>query len=265
MDRRLGIIFFLILAFLGTLSLENNLTEFFLNLNIEYSKLISKFIIRFSLILLFYYFIRKINLDFLLKFSPSFKVLIYPVLLIPLFVTFLFFMIKMNSYFTVDIEKLFWFSIGMMAIGFVEEFLFRGIILCEILYRLKNNKNSLFLGALISSSLFALLHLFNLTDPDKSIQGIILQVYYAFSLGIYFTALFYITKSVIINSLLHGFMNITFGAQQLLSDPNKIKKFGDPSWISLWPSFLLFSLISLAGFYFLFKVERKTVNELIKN
>ena len=88
-----------------------------------------------------------------------------------------------------------------------EEYLFRGILFNDILLALHKNKYGIFWAASISSLLFSMLHLFNLThQPLISTIG---QMIFAFNLGLMLCYLRLISNAMIWGILLHFWQDMS--------------------------------------------------------
>lgn len=96
-----------------------------------------------------------------------------------------------------------------ITIGLFEEILCRGIIFNAFL---KNNTPVC--AALISSCLFGVVHLLNLTHSNDYI-GTITQVMYAMFLGMLFAAIYYVTKNIWSVIFLHSALDISSGFYEL--------------------------------------------------
>jgi len=70
----------------------------------------------------------------------------------------------------------------------------------------KNEITSIILALIISSAIFALIHLFNLFH--RAPADVFLQLGYTFLLGLLFAVLYYLTKSIIPSIIVHALFNI---------------------------------------------------------
>lgn len=96
-----------------------------------------------------------------------------------------------------------------ITIGLFEEILCRGIIFNAFL-----KSNTPIRAALISSGLFGVVHLLNLTHSNDYI-GTITQVMYAMFLGMLFAAIYYVTKNIWSVIFLHSALDISSGFYEL--------------------------------------------------
>ncbi|MFY0630893.1 MAG: CPBP family intramembrane metalloprotease [Flavobacteriaceae bacterium] len=106
--------------------------------------------------------------------------------------------------------------LAMLSVGFVEEFIFRGILQSIMLKRFINHKNGVYISVLLPALLFGLLHLVNL-DPSN-IAASVGQVVYAFFIGSAFGAILLRTNKLIPLAILHGLIDIVFSVNVLLDD-----------------------------------------------
>lgn len=88
-----------------------------------------------------------------------------------------------------------------LCIGIIEEILFRGIIFRILI--LDNSKTSLFMSVALSSILFGMMHLGNLTMNEKMLVTVTTQVVYTEFLGVLFAALYLRFKSLTGIIILH--------------------------------------------------------------
>lgn len=80
-------------------------------------------------------------------------------------------------------EDLIWqFGLYCLLIGIFEEFLFRGLLFSIFLERYYQNRKELFFAILFSSSIFGLIHLFNLFG-GSGVGPVLLQICYSFGIG----------------------------------------------------------------------------------
>lgn len=90
--------------------------------------------------------------------------------------------------------------------AFFEEVIFRGIIFFVIIQRLPNTKDGLFKAIIISSAIFGLTHLLNLT-AGAGITSTLLQVAYSFLMGMMWAVVFIKTRNILYPIILHGVYN----------------------------------------------------------
>ncbi|HHB0225220.1 CPBP family intramembrane glutamic endopeptidase [Staphylococcus aureus] len=100
-------------------------------------------------------------------------------------------------------------------IAFFEEVLTRGIIFNQLLKEYSVTK-----AALLSSVIFGVVHLINLThNPD--FVGVLTQVIYTFFIGVLFAAVYYATKNLWSAIFLHFILDLSSGLQEIAS-PEKV-------------------------------------------
>lgn len=95
------------------------------------------------------------------------------------------------------------------AVGFSEELCFRGILLKFWLLHFTENNKGRIKAAFLTSMLFGLVHLVNLSNGLNAANVIytLSQILFATMYGIFFTAIFYKTKSIWLCGLIHGMIN----------------------------------------------------------
>lgn len=106
-----------------------------------------------------------------------------------------------------DADELLLYLIGLLLVGFTEEFFFRGILFPRFIKLFKNKKNSVLLAVILSSLLFGLLHYNNLFFK-ASFSETTFQVIGAFCMGVLLCGLLLKTKSILIPALVHSIWNL---------------------------------------------------------
>jgi len=98
------------------------------------------------------------------------------------------------------------FAIECLSIGFMEETIFRGIILVTLLQRLPQTKAGIFQAVLIASAMFGLIHLANLFS-GASLMDTLMQIGYSFLMGALWSIVYLATKNLLYPILLHATYN----------------------------------------------------------
>ena len=207
----------LLIAFLGNYFLLSLLPKFIASIFLVNSNITNKYIVgiivRFLGLLITIFAIKKLNI----KLKYSLKISIKEFLISWLFFVYIFFNIELIDFNNVETINIFLMIIDAIFVGLFEEFLFRGLIFNLCLKEF--NKYKLIVPILISSLLFGLIHLLNLTTNDFSI--VIYQVFYATIIGISFSSLLIRTRfNIIWCSLLHGLYDIASGFTDLIPKDN---------------------------------------------
>ena len=104
---------------------------------------------------------------------------------------------------TKPIHAVYLYAIECFSIGFLEETVFRGIILIVLLQRLSQTRNGYFMAIIISSAFFGIIHLLNLFN-SASVSATLLQVGYSFLMGIMWGIIYLATQNLIFPILLHA-------------------------------------------------------------
>ena len=102
---------------------------------------------------------------------------------------------------------IFYFIFYCISVGLFEELIFRGLILSWLLDYFKSKKFPILKAMLLSSLLFAFLHIFNLFS-GASPMTTLLQISYTFLTGLLWSAIFILTKQLIYPIILHAGYNI---------------------------------------------------------
>lgn len=103
---------------------------------------------------------------------------------------------------------------GCLAVGFAEEFLFRGVIQSFLLKRNAHKKNGVFNSVFLAAFIFGSFHLLNLFKNDN-VTAIIIQVVYATIIGFFFGVLVLKTNKIIPLAITHALINFFFSLQFL--------------------------------------------------
>jgi membrane protease YdiL (CAAX protease family) len=98
------------------------------------------------------------------------------------------------------------FAIECLSIGFLEETVFRGIILVTLIQRLPQTKTGAFQAILIASALFGLIHFANLFSGASPMETL-MQIGYSFLMGALWSVVYFATKNLLYPILLHATYN----------------------------------------------------------
>ena len=93
-----------------------------------------------------------------------------------------------------------------LSTGFFEEVIFRGLILLFIIQKLEKSGKGIFYSVVISSAIFALIHILNLF-VGAGFGATMLQVGYSFLMGLMWAVFFLKTKNIWFVVVLHGLYN----------------------------------------------------------
>ena len=90
-------------------------------------------------------------------------------------------------------------------IGLFEEFLFRGWIQNEFIEKFGNTSKGRFLSILLASLVFGVVHVINVLGGTQGLFESILQALNAIACGFFLGCVYYRTKNIFGNAILHGF------------------------------------------------------------
>lgn len=167
-----------------------------------------------------------------------------------------------KTYINAELFTLLLFIFFVITVGFLEELIFRGTIFPLCIKAFKNARRPILVGAIVSSSLFGIVHFFNLFSQPENLKGIISQVFFALSIGIFFSGLLVRTQNIIIPALIHAFVNFSFGSGELkavVEDMSKVNEGMGINWSSIIPTTLFFSFIMAGGIYMILKSNTEGV------
>lgn len=162
----------------------------------------------------------------------------------------------------IDYLKLTFYSLNNLFIGLFEEFYFRLFVfslLCSLY------KTNLFKISILTSLLFAIVHLSNLLLNSYTLIDVIFQVMFAFAIGMFFQIVFINFKNIYIPVLIHFFIdfNSNFSEKFFNVSPKEINETGfDYESLGIISAFILISLVFA---YFNLKKKDASYFQIEKN
>ncbi len=260
MKKELRYILYNLIGFAALLELSKPLKEYLIAQEVTELKaqLIAGITIRLTIISLSLWVIWKLKLRRFNNFNKKTKIKNLQSLLIPSLFISIGLVINWNTYINTELDILFMFFSSVMIVGVVEELIFRGTILPLFINYLKSRKNVLFLSVIISSTIFGFIHYLNILNEPDNFWGITHQVFLAISIGVFLGGLMLRTKSILIPSIVHGFIDFSFGTGKLKQNEYEIIT-EEINWSSIIQTILLFSFILLLGVYMTRKVEKEEI------
>ena len=162
--------------------------------------------------------------------------------------------LDLTSVATIDIALL---VLAMLSVGFVEEFVFRGILQAVFLKKYIHHKNGIYISIFLPAFLFGALHLLNL--DMNNIAASISQAIYAFFIGAAFGAIVLKTNKLVPLALLHGVIDIVFSLH-VLTDTNAIPGKLPPQDINSAISAVVIVLpLFIAGLFIIRRIPKQQV------
>lgn len=208
------------------------------------------------LITLFFLKYEKINL---LNFSKSKYILIIVGLLIFLRLYQNIISISESLKMGIDFYKLAIYSLSNLFVGLFEEFYFRLFVFTLLCSFYKKN---LFKISILTSSLFAIVHMSNLILNSYSASDVLFQVMFAFASGLFFQILFINFKNIYIPSLIHFYIDFNSNLSEKFFNVshNEIDEAGfDYTTFGIIAAFIIITLI---GAYY--NLRKKNTNDFQK-
>ncbi len=204
-----------LILFLGILKLPLSMVQDNLDLSSQQSDNIIRLIKNIVILILAIFAIKKLKLVELSGLSRHIKLQNKFLILIPLYLV----LIGLFSLLGTDLSSIsaidfILLSLAMLSVGFVEEFIFRGIIQSVFLKKYGHKKRGILICIFLPATLFGILHLVNINMSN--ITASIGQVVYAFFIGVAFGSILLKTNKIVPLAILHGLVNIVFSIPTLI-------------------------------------------------
>jgi hypothetical protein len=161
----------------------------------------------------------------------------------------------------VSFSKLLPFTLYMISIGLVEEFVFRGVIQSCFLSSFSNDK----LAVVSASILFALIHFYNFFTVDTDLQPVTNQVFFAANLGLLMGAVLYVTRNIWPIVIYHFLVDFFAHLPMLESAEAVVQSTTETSSPEMYPiasiilTFLFYSIPGIAGWVLLVNTEERKI------
>jgi uncharacterized protein len=153
--------------------------------------------------------------------------------------------------------------------AFLEEVLFRGLILGLLLHKYTFSKHGIFKSVLLSGLIFGFLHIINVwTMADQmTMQSVFNQMYAAACLGVLYSAVYLKTRNILMLAILHFLTNFFAGIGELgpISDivaTSSGNKTSIEIFLSAIATLVIFGLPLLMGLFILDKIEIEEAEQL---
>ncbi len=152
-------------------------------------------------------------------------------------------------------------SLAMLSVGFVEEFIFRGILQSVFLKKYSHKKNGILISIFIPAALFGGLHLLNLNASN--IAASISQSVYAFFIGVSFGAILLKTGKLMPLVVIHGLIDIVFSIPMLLNDNAMTGELEQQNIGEAIGSMLVVLPLFVVGLFIIRKISSESIQEKI--
>ena len=251
-----------LILFLGILRLPlNTLLEKF-DLSSQQSDNIIRLIKNLGILVLAIFAIKKLKLVELSGLSKHIKLQNKFLILIPLYLV----LIGVLSLLGTDLSSIsaidmILLSLAMLSVGFVEEFIFRGILQPIFLKKYSHRKNGILISIFLPAALFGGLHL--LTLDMSNIAASIGQVVYAFFIGAAFGAILLKTNKLVPLAIIHGLIDLVFTINTLLDDGAIAGELEQQNIGQAIGAMLLVLPLFIVGLFIIRKISRASVQEKI--
>lgn len=260
-NRYISKIIFVVLTFVLIIILGNTIQLLLEESQLEWIQYITINISRILLVIVFFVLIYRYNL---LKYNGLHDIgnVKDPVLVIRVAIAITVGLILVWSRFQEsDWSIVTSFIVGHLLVGFVEELSFRGLVLPLFIgmYIQQGEKQVLLKAVLYSSLIFGLLHFINLISNTGNIKGIMFQVFFATSIGIFLAGFMLRTGSIILTCFVHTLVNIIINSRAV-SNSSDIVTAGTTDLSSLLITLAVFTTIFLFSLRMLKKVSLDSLN-----
>lgn len=218
-----------------------------------------------SLFVLGYSIIKKLNLFTITGLSSTYKWEFKYLNLIPIYLLIIGLLTVINKDLSdIKITNVFILFLGCLAVGFAEEFIFRGLLQSLFLKKYMNHKRGLFLGVFVPALCFGLFHLVNLGNSDQ-ILPVLIQVVFATFIGFYFGVLVLKTNKLIPIAITHGLINFFLSLQTLpsISNATTYGASSDDLGAALAP-LVLFLPLFIVGLFVIRKINREALQHKLQ-
>lgn len=158
----------------------------------------------------------------------------------------------------IQISNVILLFIACMAVGFAEEFIFRGLLVPLFIKKYRYHRKGIFLSIFFSALFFGLSHLINLS-VNENIPQVIAQVIFATFMGIFFASVLLKTNKLIPIAITHGLINFffLFGTLPAINSNSEVITQSLSEQIAgAIPSILLFLPLLIVGLIISRKINR---------
>ena len=164
------------------------------------------------------------------------------------------------------------YLLRVLSSAFLEEYLFRGLILGIFLFYYPKTKKGLLKSVIFSSLIFGIMHLVNLwTIKEETSENVLNQIYAASCIGIMYGATYLRTKSIVILGILHFLTNFFTLIKEISSVSNepyeKVIQQDDLASliISQLLTLIIYGIPLFIGLYLILKMSQKDIDALKAN
>lgn len=163
------------------------------------------------LFLLGYGLIRMLKINTLAGLSGEFPWRFKYLNLIPIYLIILGLLgVISKDFSSINISNLLLLFFACLAVGYGEEYIFRGVLQPLFLKKYGLRKNGVFTSIFLTSLFFGAFHLLNLTKTEYATAQVLIQVVYATFIGFFFGVLVLKTNKLIPLAITHGLINFFF-------------------------------------------------------
>jgi len=173
---------------------------------------------------------------------------------------------------SINLDTLLSYTLKYASSSFLEEFIFRGLILGVFLLNYPKTKRGILKSVMLSGLIFGLMHIINLWSFDnQTIKGVLNQVYATACFGIMYGATYIKTRSLLTLGLLHFFSNFFSQISELnfievISNSTTI---ADKSLVNIIISeifrLIVYGIPLIIGLFLIYNTNEKDLNMLTRS
>ena len=172
---------------------------------------------------------------------------------------------------SISINTFFSYILKYFSSSFLEEFLFRGLILGLFLVKYLKSKNGILKSVVFSGLTFGFIHIINFwTLEGQTFKGISNQVYATACFGIMYGATYLKTRSILTLGIIHFISNFFSSIRELkINDVVNYSNIlaSDKTFISIVISeifrIVIFGIPLIIGLYLIYNTKREDLKKII--
>lgn len=170
----------------------------------------------------------------------------------------------------ISIETLLVYGAETFSSAFLEELLFRGLILGLFLFKYNKSKNGIFKAVLFSSLIFGSIHFLNFwSQPGATLKGVFNQIYATACFGFMYGAVYLKTRNLFILAFFHSISNFIGGIGEIEA-ANVVENIvrNDPTLLNTIITeiirLVIFGIPLLIGYFVYQRINKEDIEDMMK-